>query len=77
MTGRQSPRGLSMSPASTHGSYAPHDFSLPPLPPGSILKPSEISEPPVHEFKAIENAFLFFVTAAAIVGGVLLLFVEF
>lgn len=49
---------------------------LPPLPARSILEPVEFSEAPVHKFQAFESVLLFFVTAAAIVGGVLLLFID-
>ena len=52
------------------------DLSSPPLPSRSILKPLKVSEPPVHKFQALDRALFFFVTAAALVGSVFLLFVR-
>lgn len=72
MSGRRSPRGVSTSPAAIRAN-TPRE--LLPLPMGSILKPFEISEPPLHKFKVFENALLVVVTAAAVVGAVFLLLV--
>jgi hypothetical protein len=50
--------------------------SLHPFPSRSVLKPIEVFDPPVNKFKLIENAALFVITAAALFGFFVLLFVE-
>ena len=51
-------------------------YSFPPLPRGSLLKPVEVSEPPVHKFQAFESALFVFTTAAALFLALFLLFFE-
>ena len=77
-TGRKIVGGFDQSSGPhTRSSYAPRDlYSLPPLPARSILEPVEFSEPRVHKFQAFERALLFVCTAAALVVGVALLFVD-
>ena len=50
--------------------------SLPPLPSGAVLEPFNLDEPPSNEFSLFDGLFVSFVTGAAFVVAVLLLFVE-
>ena len=61
-------------PSGPHG--ADTHAELISFPSGSILKPAEIPEPPIHKFHAFERALLGFTVAAALVVALLLLFVE-
>ena len=47
------------------------------FPPGSLLEPVKVSEPPVHKFSVIQSAALSIITAAALFFAIIiLLFVE-
>lgn len=51
--------------------------SLPPLPCGSLLEPSEFTESHIHKFQAFESALLSILTGVALFAAVyILLFVE-
>ena len=61
-------------PPGAHALLTPRDSIL--LPPSRpIFELFEVSDPPVHKFKPFERALFFFVTSAAFVGGIFLLFV--
>jgi len=78
MTGRRSPRGLSMSPASFSADTRADLF---PLPPGSIhrdpLKSSQIREAALDVLKFFSVLAFITATAFALTAGFFLLLVDF
>lgn len=56
MSGRRSPRGLSMSPAASRAVTLRELNSLPPIPRGSIYIPSDFSEAPFGRSSYFEDA---------------------
>lgn len=76
-TSRHAIGGIDQHAGSPHRAVTLRELnSLPPLPSGAILEPFNLQEPAPDEFSLFDGFFVSFITGAAFVVAVLLLFVD-